>query len=168
MMRCLGVGSTGGSRFFFASKLSLRDLMEDSFIILLLSNEVFPAVNLVVGMIKKKKDKDVFCNWNSPPFTHFIIIYYFFALPACLSCPQRTEDENGNKKSLFFFFCLFILFQSIIMADQVEEDGFVKVERFKYKPVTNKKKNKKKNAYTFKDSDDWTIDDVTTTLKDRK
>lgn len=54
------------------------------------------------------------------------------------------------------------------MADQVEEDGFVKVERFKYKPVTNKKKNKKKTAYTFKDSDDWNLDDVTTTLKDRK
>lgn len=53
------------------------------------------------------------------------------------------------------------------MTDQVDDDGFVKVERFKYKPVNNKKKNKK-NKYTFKDSDDWNIDDITKTLEDRK
>ncbi|KAG2192222.1 hypothetical protein INT47_012458 [Mucor saturninus] len=54
------------------------------------------------------------------------------------------------------------------MADQLEEDGFVKVERFKYKPVTNKKKEQKEEYLTFKDSEDWTIEDVTTTLKNRK
>jgi hypothetical protein len=54
------------------------------------------------------------------------------------------------------------------MTDQVGDDGFVKVERFKYKAVTNKKKNKKNNKYTFKDSDDWNIDDVSKTLKERK
>lgn len=53
------------------------------------------------------------------------------------------------------------------MSDQVDDDGFVKVERFKYKPATNKKKNKK-SKYVFKDSDDWTIDDITATLKQRK
>lgn len=53
------------------------------------------------------------------------------------------------------------------MTDQLDDDGFVKVERFKYKPVISKKKNKK-NKYIFKDSDDWTIDDITKTLNERK
>lgn len=55
------------------------------------------------------------------------------------------------------------------MTDQLDDDGFVKVERFKYKPVTNsKKKNKKNNKYTFKDSDDWNIDDISINLKQRR
>ncbi|CAO0791713.1 unnamed protein product [Mucor circinelloides] len=55
------------------------------------------------------------------------------------------------------------------MTDQVDDDGFVKVERFKYKPVTNNKKKSKKNSkYTFKDSDDWNIDDISLNLKQRK
>lgn len=53
------------------------------------------------------------------------------------------------------------------MSNQVDNDGFVKVERFKYKPVANKKKNRK-NKYVFKDSDDWTISDITDTLKQRR
>lgn len=53
------------------------------------------------------------------------------------------------------------------MSPQIDDDGFVKVEKFKYKPTTNKRKNKK-NKYVFKDSDDWTIDDITATLKERK
>lgn len=55
------------------------------------------------------------------------------------------------------------------MTDQLDADGFVKVERFKYKPVTSsKKKNKKSNKYTFKDSDDWNIDDISINLKQRR
>ncbi|KAI8643050.1 SRR1-domain-containing protein [Parasitella parasitica] len=55
------------------------------------------------------------------------------------------------------------------MAELVGEDGFVKVERFKYKPIaSNKKKNKKNAKYTFKDSDDWSIDDISLNLKQRK
>ncbi|KAI9340744.1 SRR1-domain-containing protein [Pilaira anomala] len=49
----------------------------------------------------------------------------------------------------------------------MSDDGFVKVERFKYKP-TNKKKNKKNNKYVFKDTDDWTLEDIKKTLKERK
>lgn len=58
MIFCFGVGSASGSRFFLASKISLRDSIEDSLIGAALpsdSNEDFPAVNLVVGMIKKKE-----------------------------------------------------------------------------------------------------------------
>ncbi|CEP18860.1 hypothetical protein [Parasitella parasitica] len=55
------------------------------------------------------------------------------------------------------------------MAEPVVDDGFVKVERFKYKPVaSNKKKNKKNTKNTFKDSDDWNIDDISLNLKQRK
>lgn len=55
------------------------------------------------------------------------------------------------------------------MSDQLGDDGFVKVERFKYKPVNNsKKKNKRNNKHTFKDSDDWTMEDMASTLKQRK
>jgi hypothetical protein len=70
----------------------------------------------------------------------------------------------------FVFLSDYLVFSlSSTMSDQVGDDGFVKVERFKYKPINNnKKKNKKNNKYTFKDSDDWTLDDMTNTLKQRK
>jgi lipopolysaccharide export LptBFGC system permease protein LptF len=56
------------------------------------------------------------------------------------------------------------------MTDQVDDDGFVKVERFKYKPVNNanKKKNKKRNKHIFKDPEEWTLEDVNKTLEERK
>lgn len=46
-----------------------------------------------------------------------------------------------------------------------DQDGFVTVEKFKYKSVSKKKRNKK---YTFKDSDDWTLEDIQAKLKERK
>ncbi|KAI8976259.1 hypothetical protein BDB01DRAFT_804046 [Pilobolus umbonatus] len=46
-----------------------------------------------------------------------------------------------------------------------DEDGFEKVERFKYKPIKNKRKSKK---YQFNDSDDWKLEDILKVLKERK
>ncbi|ORE08964.1 hypothetical protein BCV72DRAFT_74768 [Rhizopus microsporus var. microsporus] len=50
------------------------------------------------------------------------------------------------------------------MTDQSDQDGFTTVERFKYKKVSKKKRNK----YTFKDPDDYTIDDLEAKLKERR
>jgi hypothetical protein len=55
-----------------------------------------------------------------------------------------------------FFFCF---------NRMTDQDGFVTVEKFKYKSVSKKKRNKK---YTFKDSDDWTLEDIQAKLKERK
>ncbi|KAI7897804.1 SRR1-domain-containing protein [Cokeromyces recurvatus] len=50
----------------------------------------------------------------------------------------------------------------------MDDDGFIKVERFKYKTLNNKKKNRKNNKYKFNDSDEWNIDDITLVLNQRK
>lgn len=50
------------------------------------------------------------------------------------------------------------------MTDQSDQDGFTTVESFKYKKISKKKRNK----YTFKDPDDYTIDDLEAKLKERR
>lgn len=57
-------------------------------------------------------------------------------------------------------------FHTFFFFDRMtDQDGFVTVEKFKYKSVSKKKRNKK---YTFKDSDDWTLEDIQAKLKERK
>ncbi|KAI9032641.1 SRR1-domain-containing protein [Phycomyces nitens] len=53
-----------------------------------------------------------------------------------------------------------------------DQDGFVVVEKaFKYKPIDRKKKGRNRrneNKHVFKDCDDWTLDDIKSTLGQRK
>ncbi|KAL0089452.1 SRR1-domain-containing protein [Phycomyces blakesleeanus] len=58
-------------------------------------------------------------------------------------------------------------------AVEPDQDGFVVVEKaFKYKATDRKKKGRgkrnEKNKHVFKDCDDWTIDDIKSTLTQRK
>ncbi|KAI8971997.1 SRR1-domain-containing protein [Mycotypha africana] len=54
------------------------------------------------------------------------------------------------------------------MTDQVDEDGFTKVTHFKYKAVANNRKKNRKNKYSFKDPDEWKLEDLNRTLDQRK
>ncbi|KAI7864278.1 hypothetical protein BDF14DRAFT_1836250 [Spinellus fusiger] len=60
----------------------------------------------------------------------------------------------------------------VIMPEpEPDQDGFVTVQKsFKYKTVASKKKRGKRheNKHVFKDCDDWTLEDMKTTLAQRK